>query len=66
MSPVNKKYRVKIKRVFWIDRDYYFPQEKIGWFPIWFNFDDGYSEDVCFATEQEALDWIEVVKKNRS
>jgi len=52
--------------MFWIDRDYYYPQEKFGWLPFWFFFDDGYNEDVGFATEQEAKDWIDVVKKNRS
>lgn len=64
---MKRKYRVKSKRVWWLDGICYFPQEKIGWFPIWFNVEDLFGEDnVFFSKEQDALDWIEIVKKNRS
>lgn len=43
----------------WVDREFWYPEERPKWWPLWFRFDDGCDGQVFFREESEAWKFLQ-------
>lgn len=43
----------------WVDREFFYPEERPKWWPFWFRFEDGCGGQIFFREESEAWKFLQ-------
>jgi hypothetical protein len=54
----NRRLRVVQRPNIWVDREFFYPEERPKWWPFWFRFEDGCGGQIFFREESEAWDFL--------